>query len=180
MRLLSMVFILLGVSLAQAQIVFAPAVTYRSVDADQAGAQVVKSSGLIADLRLGYMHSSGLFLGGMYSINNIDHFDDEDKGYSAGPTIGYSHYSGFYTLFTYHIIGQLELGRSTPTQKFTNGMGPQVDLGWVFPLTSSFSLGPQITYKALTYSKQDLGGTETTVDTAVTEINPYIAFWFHF
>lgn len=167
MRLLSMIFILLGVSIAQAQIVIAPAFTYRDTQVEDN--VTVESDALVVDVKAGYLHGSGLYLGANYSLEK----SNDDDGFSVGPTVGYAHYSGFYALFTYYVLAEYETAAGN---EYTEGMGPQVDLGWVFPLTSVMSLGPQISYKSISYDKQNDISDEITV----SEIQPYISVWFHF
>lgn len=169
MRLIAIFVTLLVVNVSQAQIVFAPGVTYTSNKWQNTGATVSDSKTTIFDLKLAYLHSSGLYLGGMYSSMKVG----DDSAYAAGPTLGYNHYSGFYALFTYHLLAQYQRNGGS---KLTDGMGAQIDFGWVFPLTSMFSLGPQITYRSLNF-KKDAGAT---TDQTWTSINPYISLWFQF
>lgn len=176
MRLITALVVLFSVSLSQAQIIFAPAVTYTTtkVRDNSAGATSVDSKTSVYDLKLAYLHASGLYLGGMYSITSAG----DDDAFAAGPTLGYSHYSGFYALFTYHLMSQYKFADGS---KFNDGMGAQIDLGWVFPLTSMFSMGPQISYRSINYKKaESAGGTETTIDQTVSTLSPFISLWFQF
>lgn len=177
MRSLAVLLIMTTATWAQAQIVFAPSITYSSTEIESPGG-TTDSDSMVIDLKVGYQHASGLILGANYSMNNMALFNDDDSGFSLGPMVGFSHYNGFYALFSYFIMGEFEQGNSTTT--LTEGMGPQVDIGWVFPITSSFSLGPQITYKSITYDTIESAGVETTQENTITEINPFITLWFRF
>ena len=108
-------------------------------------------------------------------MSSYDNGSYNQKGFAAGPTVGYSHYSGFYTLFTYFLMAEFKVDS---TNTFTDGMGPQVDIGWAFPLTSSFHIGPQITYRSITFDKQDPGAV--SVEITRTDLVPAINLWFNF
>jgi hypothetical protein len=176
MRILTGLLFLVATSVASAQVVFAPSFSYVSEKGDLNGAQFEDNMTFL-DFRLGYLHSSGLFLGGMYSMTNLSDVNDSNKGYAAGPTLGFSHYSGFYALFTYFLVAEQD---ASPTQTFTDGMGPQLDVGWAFPLTAMFHLGPQISYRSITFDKEDNAGVSTSVENKLTYFMPAIVLWFNF
>lgn len=160
--------------IASANIVFSPGLSYLSSDVDNNGA-TSESSNLRADVRLGYVMPMGLYLGGMYAHLSNDSGSSDSSGSLIGPTVGYSSMMGFYTLLTYHIIG--EVGDTT---KFTGGKGPQIDIGWVFPLSSGFAIGPQFTYRSISFDKVETGGVSTDTDYTETTIAPYLSLWFMF
>lgn len=177
MRIVTLLVLLFafGVSEAQ-QIVFAPAFSYfkDEVTDKNNSANDSESTRTIFDLKLAYLHYSGLYLGGLYTTSKIG----DDKMMGVGPTLGYSHYSGFYALFTYHLMSKYEVANNGG--EFNDGMGAQVDIGWVFPLTSVFSIGPQLSYRSINYKKFESGGAETTVDITRSSISPYVSLWFQF
>lgn len=176
MRILVGLIFLVATSVASAQVVFAPSFSYISEETEISGAQGEDNKTFL-DFRLGYLHSSGLFLGGMYAMTNFSNTSDSNKGYAAGPTLGFSHYSGFYALFTYFLVAEQD--RSS-TQTFSDGMGPQIDIGWAFPLTAMFHLGPQISYRSLTFDKVDNSGVSTSEENKLTYFMPAIVLWFNF
>ncbi|MCB0378311.1 MAG: hypothetical protein KDD33_07450 [Bdellovibrionales bacterium] len=187
MKKILMIFAILGLSaVAQAQIVFSPGVTYQSYDQteSQVGNTDSQVDGYILDLRFGYLMPMGLYLGGMYSMASglgaVGGNGDDTKGFSVGPTVGYYSMMGFYSLLTYHIMGETEKTIYSQTSTFTGAKGPQVDIGWVFPLSSFFSIGPQITWKSIEFSKIEGGGSEADTNYKQTSIQPYISLWFMF
>ena len=167
-----------------AQVVFAPGIGYydKSVEATEPAATERTSKETRADLKLGYVLPMGLYLGGMYSM--IDGEDctsasncNEVNGFLVGPSIGYHSLTGFYAIFTYNILGESDLGNNN---KLTGAQGPQVDLGWIFPLTSYFGIGPQITYRSIEYDKLETTALTQDTDTKETSIAPYVSLWFMF
>jgi hypothetical protein len=157
---------------ASAEIVFAPGASYFKQEDDSAGV-TTETEISSYDLKLGYVGASGLYLGGMYQMSKLN----DEAGMAAGPTLGFNHYSGFYALFTYFLIANQE---ASSTAEFTDGMGPQVDIGWVFPVTRMFMIGPQISYRSITYDKLDSGGASVDADYTRTNLLPYISLWFRF
>ena len=170
--------VLLSPSTASAQIVFSPSISYITDEIEVNGASA-EDNRMFADFRLGYLHSSGLFLGGMYSMAKYSNGTTSANGFSVGPTLGFSHYSGFFALFTYYIMAEQD-NRQDVTQKLTDGMGPQIDIGWAFPITASFHLGPQITYRSVTYDKLETGGASQDIEFTQSHILPAINLWFNF
>lgn len=172
MKFLVVLGLFFTVVTAQAEIVFSPSFSYFKTE-DESGGVTVETEVSTYDFKLGYVHPSGLFLGGMYQMRA----ENDNDGSAVGPTLGFSHYSGFYALFTYFLMAEQDL---SDTRTLTDGMGPQVDLGWVFPITSSFLLGPQISYRSIGYDKEENSGVESTADYTRSEILPYISLWFRF
>lgn len=178
MKFLVVVSIFLSVVAAQAEIVFAPGVSYFKTEDEVSGTSVSEITMTSYDLKLGYVHHSGLYLGGMYQMSKRSFgAGSNDKGYAAGPTLGYSHYSGFYALFTYFLVAEHDY--SAPT-KLTDGMGPQVDVGWVFPLTHMFFIGPQLSYRSIGYDKIESPTGSADTEFTRSDILPYISLWFRF
>ncbi|MBY0316716.1 MAG: autotransporter outer membrane beta-barrel domain-containing protein [Bdellovibrionales bacterium] len=183
MRIITL-FVLLfafGVSEAQ-QIVFAPAFSYFKDETTNKNnaADDSESKRTMFDIKLAYLHYSGLYLGGIYTTGKIG----DDKTSGVGPTLGYSHYSGFYALFSYYLMSKYEVDPNTSGltyRELSDGMGAQVDIGWVFPLTSTFSIGPQISYRSINYKKaEDGAGLEFDSDITKSSISPYVSLWFQF
>jgi hypothetical protein len=177
MRILTGILFVLATSVASAQIVFSPSVSYMTEETEVSGVSSEYNK-MFLDFRLGYLHASGLFLGGMYSMSSLADGNDSHKGYAVGPTLGFSHYSGFYTLFTYFLMAEQDQMNGTDTA--TDGMGPQIDIGWAFPVTATFHIGPQLTYRSVTYDKMDQSGTSVTLESTRTDIMPAINLWFNF
>lgn len=172
MKLFVVFAVLFATLTAQAEIVFAPGLSYLKIEDENTGT-TTETEISSYDLKLGYVGSSGLYLGGMYQMSKIG----DDKATAVGPTLGYSHYSGFYALFTYFLMAQQDAGSGS---EFTDGMGPQVDLGWVFPVTRVFMIGPQVSYRSISYDKFKANGASVDADYTRSNILPYISLWFRF
>ncbi len=175
-KLLISVAFLMTASVSYANFVVSPGISYISDKFDQTtpGADSGESQQTLVDARLGYILPMGLYLGGMYS--HIGSSVDNQSGNMMGPTVGYfSSTTGFYTLLTYHISG--EFG---DTAKLTGAQGPQVDVGWIFPVTRYFSIGPQLTWRSIEYSKIESGSVSLDTDYKRSTIAPYISLWFMF
>ncbi len=168
---------------AFANLVIAPSVGYSSsavnATVPNSLARDTESSSMVLDMKLGYVLPMGLYLGGMYSHISSEscsgNICSDSSGFLMGPSLGYFSMTGFYTLLTYHIMGE-----SGDTTKFTGGKGPQVDFGWVFPISSYVSIGPQLTWRSVEFDKIENAGLTQTTDIKQTDINPYISLWFMF
>ncbi len=181
MKKLLVIAAILGLSAtASANLVLSPGLGYYSsaVEATQPASLDSETTELRADIKLGYVLPMGLYLGGMYA-----HIDQEvcgggcadSSGFLIGPSVGYHSLTGFYLLGTYHIMGE-----QGDTSKFTGGKGPQVDIGWVFPVSTYVAIGPQLTWRSIEYDKLESAGTSQDTDYKQTSIAPYLSLWFMF
>lgn len=173
MRFISFIALFFITAAAHAEIIFSPALSHTRQRSESSGILTNKEEVSFYDFRLGYLDPSGLYLGAVYSMGTID----DDDAFSVGPTVGFSHYSGFYAFFSYYLMAET---KSPSGNKVTDGMGPQVDIGWVFPLTSMFHIGPQISYRSIGYDKQEVGGATNSVDIVDTFFTPSVVLWFVF
>jgi len=167
-------------STASATIVFSPGVSYSSNDTDT-GSGTSSGSELLLDVKLGYIFPMGFYVGGIYhnASNSAGSAVNDEKATAFGPSVGYFSPMGFYVTGHYFLVAERN-DYGVAGGDASEGTGPQVDLGWVFPLTSVFSMGPQLTYRSLNYSKADVGGVATDIDVTRTEIRPYISLFFMF
>lgn len=169
-------FLLFFSTAAQADILFAPSFTYIKYDTkSSAGDSENTRTGY--DIRLGYFDKGGLYLGVNYSIFKEDDGSAESTQTSLGPTIGYKYKNGFYGMLTYFVQSEYDSGTG-PVQE--DGMGPQLDIGWMFNLSESVYLGPTITYRSVKYKKEKNAGVSNDVNITHTQINPYVSMWFRF
>jgi hypothetical protein len=165
----------LGSSLARAQFVLNPAFTYMSHTVET-NVGKGESTLLSVDLHAGYLMSSGLFLGGFYGYETEGSVNTDFNATSLAPTIGYFG-DGFLALFSYHFMASRETGVNS---KLVDGSGPQIDIGYVLPVTGSFSIGPQFRWRSIDYDKEEQNGVETAVSYKITQIHPMISLWFQF
>jgi len=165
---------------AAASVVFSPGLSYTSSNTEDSAATSVESSSFRADVRLGYIFDMGLYVGAMYQVDSTNDDITDPTSYNVGPTLGYYHSKGFYGLVTYHLIGDSK-NVLVDGDKYTDAQGPQVDIGWVFPLASSFYIGPQVTWKQIKYGNyEDAAEVASAADRTVSEIRPYLSLWFMF
>lgn len=159
---------------------FSPALSYFSYE-DRGGnpSSVSREAGTMLDLRLGYNFSSSIYLGVNYMTNNY-----RDEGISTasddnvtgiGPQIGFFT-GGWHLMFTYYV--QTEL-RPSAAVRFSGGTGTQFDLGYRW-MMGSWGLGPYLSMRNLTYSKQQTNGADVTMteNRQWNRFYPYIAIWF--
>jgi hypothetical protein len=172
MRFLIVISLIFASFTSQAAIIFAPGLAYTK-DTTTVDGTKTESKRTSLDLRLLYLHQSGLLLGGMYAMTSIN---DDDQT-AVGPSLGYNAKNGFFALFTYFLVSEYKFSSGG---KYKDGMGPQIDIGWVFPLTESIYLGPQLSYRSVSYSKIDSGGNSVSTDTTVANTTPYITLWLKF
>lgn len=114
----------------------------------------------IYDLKLGYVMSSNIYLGAIYANENKDVVTSEEDIKATGVSLGYYHV-GWFALGHYFL--QTEKTFSSSDTKLSGKSGHQIDLGYLYGMSSSFVIGPQITYKNYEFSKQDPGGTDVKI-----------------
>ena len=81
-------------SYAQAMILFSPSVTYMEQSQDDGTNPEVDAKLTFIDLRLGYVFDFGLYIGGLYSLQDHDLLSDSSDSY-LGPSFGYYN-NGFF------------------------------------------------------------------------------------
>lgn len=143
-------------------IIFAPAFNYTSGWVDNS-----ESSSLMIDLRLGTLIGTSFYVGGIYHIERDDAGASDTNAWAAGPSAGI--YLGNFSLIgSYHLISE----RTTGASKLTEGAGPQVDIAYAFELGSSVKLGPQFTWREITY--------QSPTTRKYGSLRPYVALFFEF
>lgn len=160
---------------ASAGYVFAPAITYYERETHDTG-NFSEARLTTLDLRVGYLFDFGLYVGGLYSMSD-EKLAVDVTDFVFGPTVGYK-YGNVYALLTYHLIGDRDL--SSAGYRYSKGSGVQVDIGYLVPVTETFSLGPQLSYKNVKYSDVEIQGTQSAADYKWNGITPYFSLWFHF
>lgn len=173
--------LLLLSSVASANLVFSPNIGYYSTSTDESTPSTVNREETFTylDMKVGYVMPMGLYFGGMYSSTSSESCAggtcSDGSGFNIGPTIGYMSAQGIYAHLTYYIMGE-----EGDNPKNSGGKGPQIDLGWMFPLSSSFFLGPQLTYRSIEYDTREENSISADTDEKDTVIAPYISLWFMF
>lgn len=165
----------LSISMAQATILFTPSITYMEQELDDNGTQGDAKLTFI-DLRLGYVTSFGLYLGGLYSIHDYDLLADSSDSY-FGPSIGYYN-SGFLVVGTYYIFGERDI--TSGGTKYSGVNGFQIDLSYSVPITPMISVGPQLTYHSIEFDEAQNSGISSSTDYSISGVTPYFNITFMF
>ena len=173
---LAVVLLTLFASLAQAGFVFTPSITYMTQDVDDGTTpQDVKLT--LIDMRLGYIMDFGLYVGGMYSIQDQDIFSNDSSDAFFGPSVGYYN-SGFFAVATLFIHGEKDFSQGNT--KLTNVSGFQVDLSYLTPITDGVFLGPQLTYQSVEFAEAEVAGVSSSTNFSFTSVSPYFSLLFMF
>lgn len=152
----------IGLSKPAEAIIFAPAFNYTSDWVDNS-----ETSSMMIDLRLGTLIGTSFYVGGIYHIQREDTGASNTNAYAAGPSAGI--YLGNFALIgSYHLVSE----RKSGSTEYTGGTGPQIDIAYVLDLGSSVKLGPQFTWREITYDKP------TTIKFG--SLRPYVALFFEF
>lgn len=131
------------------------------------------------DGTLGYMFSSGIYIGGIYGTSTIKKQGAATKPVmtQSGVTLGYMA-RGW--IFHAHHFTNAEIEKFSATANRIDGSGTQFDIGYVMSLFGPIYLGAQISSRTLEYKKLDTAGVETLSDHKVTDLFPAIritAIW---
>lgn len=160
---------------SQAMIMFSPSVTYMEQKENNNNAESdIKLT--VIDLRLGYVMDMGLYLGGLYSVQDHDLLTDSSDSF-FGPSIGYYN-SGFSVIGTYYLYGEKDL--SNGTGKLSKVSGFQVDLGYAVPITPTVLIGPQLTYFTYEFDEIEVGGFAGPNEYKLSGLHPYFNLTFLF
>ncbi|HRO68225.1 MAG TPA: hypothetical protein PL182_11720 [Pseudobdellovibrionaceae bacterium] len=147
------------------------------VTADMGGTETEsKMTQITLDGDLGYVFSSGLYLGAAYISTSSDDGTNKPKDSALGVGLGYMK-NGFIGKLSYYLSGQTESG----TEKGTEGTGLGVDVGYLFPVSSSFNMGASLAYRDIKYKKIESSGVEVP-DASVksSTLSPRLLFAFTF
>ena len=127
----------------------------------------------VSDGTLGYMFSSGIYIGGIYGTSTTKKQGAATKPVmtQSGGTLGYMA-SGW--IFHAHYFTEAQIEKFSATADRIDGTGTQFDIGYVMSLFGPIYLGAQISSRTIEYKKLDTAGVETLSDHKVTEIFPAI------
>ncbi len=139
----------------------------------------------IASIGMGYRLDTGIYIGGTYTWMQQDTKTEiagvttETKSTHTGygPTLGYVG-NNLYLLGTYLISPVHTTGTDAAKSTYSTGTGYQVDLGFMFGITSNFAMGPQFTYYSSEFKKvKNAAGNEIDLSGSnVNDIRPMLAF----
>lgn len=140
--------------------VFAPAFNYNSQKEDS-----VKESSYTLDLRFGTMIGDPWYIGGIYDIQKENSGGLDTDTWGLGPSVGLI-YPNLSFIISYYLVSE----RQTPGVKFDKALGPQIDVGYSFPIGGSVKFGPQLTWRDVRYNNPAVK--------KVSSFKPYLAFYF--
>lgn len=170
-------------SSALAQVTFDPAVRHTRIKiTDASGVQgSTDTRQTVFDLKLGYLFGPrGVLVGGMYKIENANFRGGDSRGYAIGPVVGWTD-GRFLFAGTVFLTGERKLTTGGIETKYSSLTGYQLDLAYTCPITASFGLGPQLTYRSVKFGKAAVGAAaESSQSLEETEMTPAIALHFVF
>lgn len=135
-----------------------------------------KVTALYYDLRVGFIMSNNLYIGGIYSAMNREYDGlGSKKRTSLGASIGYFSPNGFYVMGHYYFQSEYKDFGTTILNK---GSGFQADLGYFFNVSPSFRVGPQLSYRSFSYGQIQNGTSTTSASLSHNELIPFIALGF--
>lgn len=135
-----------------------------------------ESSETITDLDLGYKWASGLYLGFAYAGSGGKSGDDNNSSAMMGLGLGYIS-GAFFARLGYYLTGTLKDGDNS----WSEGSGIGFDIGYLFPVTSSFSLGGSLAHRGLEFKKLEDGGVERENSSLkLTAMSPRLLLAFSF
>lgn len=126
----------------------------------------------VADGTLGYVFSSGVYMGGIYgtALTKEKGAATKPETKFSGGSLGYFSKGGF--IFQAHYLTGAEIKKATATTNWTEGTGTQFDIGFIKNLFGPIFVGGQISTRTIEYTKLDTGGVKTTSKHTVTETFP--------
>lgn len=128
------------------------------------------------ELRVGYAFDFGLYLGGFYDLGSQKFVEDADEFY-GGVHVGYECH-GIYGLVGYVIAGDQDL--NTGGIKYTGATGMVATLGYRALLTEDVYLGPELTYRSVSFEDEEIQGVAADTSRHDRVIIPSIAVQFKF
>lgn len=135
-----------------------------------------KQTQLNYSFTLGYTLTNQLYLGVIYEVLSQSNDTDTLKDTNLGASIGYRA-NGWEITAHYFLSAENEL---SITNKLTDGNGFGLDLAYLWSINSAFYLGPQLSYRSLTYSKYSVSGNKTAADTSQSYMLPYVVLGLKF
>ena len=170
LRLIAFAFVFFYNPLSHAELYFSPSLFYKTSEEGPSGSETERTE-TYYDIRLGYGMTTGLYFGGIYSGMTHEINDVEFTRSSYGASIGYVS-DGWFLMGHYFIKSEYEVGSNA---KYTDGSGFQADVGYWFKAFSQLSIGPQITYRTLSYEKLESGGASVDAEYEHKEFMPYLS-----
>ncbi len=156
-------------------VIVAPSLSIRQTAGNTTGGQ----TNYLVNFKAGYRLTQGWYFGmalsqqianGVGAVNQV----------AIGNSVGY--YLGKFSMIgTYFLIATQDEKAVTGDIRRTEGSGFQLDMNVLFPISEKISFGPTLTYKTVTFSKQEAAaGTYIADKHTESYIYPYITMSFVF
>ncbi len=130
----------------------------------------------LIDLRLGYLMDFGLYIGGLYSLQDYELLQDSSDSF-FGPTVGYFN-SGFFAALTYYLYGERDL--TDGSGKYSDVSGYQLDISYSVPIAEDILMGPQLTYHNYQFGDFQQNGNSASTEYKYSGLTPYFNLTFLF
>lgn len=137
----------------QAEVYISPSLFLRQQSTSSGSGTTSTTEERLFNFKLGYQFSSGFMFGA--SIHN-EQVNANSNMSAKGVSLGYAS-KGYYLMFSYML--------ESTNGNYTEGKGYVLDLGYLFGMGSTFSLGPEIFYRSFEYGK--LSGASVTYTTSL-------------
>jgi hypothetical protein len=131
-----------------------------------------------AEGNIGYVFSSGIYLGGIYGTGTtkVNGAATKPETTFSGASLGYYTPGGF--VFQGHFITNAEIKKATATTNRIEGSGSQFDIGFIKNLYGPIFVGAQLSSRSIEYKKLDTSGVKTESKHTVTETFPELRIAF--
>ena len=156
-------------------VLITPSLSIRQTAGNTSGGQ----TNYLVNFKAGYRLPQGLYLGmalsqqianGVGAVNQV----------AIGNSVGFF-YGKFSMIGTYFLIASQDETALTGDIRRTEGTGVQLDTSLLFPLSEKIAFGPTLTYKTVTFMKQEsASGTYIADKHTESYIYPYITMSFVF
>ena len=161
---------------SQSAFLFSPSITHMEHSEENGNAPKQTAKMTLIDLRLGYLMDFGLYLGGLYSLQDYELLTDSSDSF-FGPTIGYFN-SGFFAALTYYVYGERDL--TNGSGKYSDVSGFQLDFSYSVPVAEDILIGPQLTFHDYKFGDFQQNGNSASADYKYSGLTPYFNLTFLF
>lgn len=145
---------------------------------NETGTPVGDQTLLTSYWRGGYKTSQGWYFGMIYSRSYAaGAFSLNETG--IGNSVGYF-YGMASVIFSYYFASSTSEQGLDGTYGRSEGMGPQLDFSIAVPLSKGYSIVPTLTYKSITYQKQENNGRINAYQSTQTFLYPFIGIMKQF
>ncbi len=155
---------------------FSPSITHMEHSEETANNPERNVKMTLIDLRLGYLMDFGLYLGGLYSLQDYELLRDSSDSF-FGPSVGYFN-SGFFAALTYYLYGERDL--TNGSGKYSDVSGYQIDISYSVPVAENILMGPQLTYHNYEFGDFQQNGNSSSTEYKYSGLTPYFNLTFIF